>query len=163
MENKLKEYDPVEKLIELNKSIFDQLASNFYELKYPDQKVMFLNQLKDCILNPLKEKYKELENDYMNQHKADKVFIGETMYCVGNRKTNRYETAAIYKACQGNFEQLVAILPKNPAFNKTTVLKLQESSGTELWHEDVKDVMEIKPIPKRLLKEVNNGKQITNN
>jgi hypothetical protein len=140
------------------KNLTDKIFNEFHSLKTPDAKIMFINNLKDGILKPIKERIAELEKEYIDCHRGDRVIIGESLYFVAEKKTDRYNTEAVYKACQGNIEQLIAVLPKNPAFNKTPILKLQESSGAELWHEDVEEKLQVKSCPKKLLnlKEVNN-------
>lgn len=62
---------------------------------------------------------------------------------VGTKKTDRYETEAIYKALEFTPEQQ-SILPKNPKFRKTQILANKKTSPAH-WI-DEKDEIEIKEL-----------------
>ena len=156
----------MDKLIPLHKSVVETIADNYYHVKAPERKIMIINVLKDVVLQAVKDKIKELEDDYIENHKGQEVIIGENYYFIGHKKTNRYNTQEIYNECQkcpDPFKKLLPMLPANPTSKKTEVIKLMEETGKELWHEDVEEKLQVKSIPKKLKKELDNAKSITNN
>jgi len=137
-------------IIKQQKTIAEKIVEHYGDLKTPDEKIFFWNEIKSA-MDILKQAKQEFEKMYIEEHRDVSVALGENKYVVGEKKTNRYDTAEIYRSLKFNPRQQ-AILPKNPTFSKAEVLKLQDEIKKELYWVDIQDKIEIKSIPKRLLK-----------
>lgn len=93
----------------------------------------------------IEEAESEIENKIIEWGKREKVYkadIGGGMSLVFSQtKTTRFDTQEIYKALNVS-QELVDILPANPAFRKSAV-KLNDKIS-HLFYEEVSDEVEVK-------------------
>jgi len=131
-------------------SMADNIVKRYEELQTPQEKADLYLICKE-IQAVFKKVSAVIERRYCEEHKGERFEIGNNLFCVGNRKTNRFATADIYKVLDFT-EAQIGVLPANPTFRKTAVKALEEVAKKELHWEDVQDKIELKVIPKHLLK-----------
>lgn len=139
-------------------SLGDEIVDMFDELDGPMKHTMFRNNILDAI-SALKGALEEYDEKYIAAYKGKtSIEIGDNVYFVGVKKTERYDTPGIYDAInklnlQTRMDALINVLPKNPKFGKGAVYNLMDMTGaTDLHSTDESDKVEVKSIPKRLLK-----------
>ena len=93
----------------------------------------------------IKETEAEIENKIIEWGKREKVYkadIGGGMSLVFSQtKTTKFDTQEIYKALEVS-QELIDILPANPAFRKSAVK--QNDKISHLFYEEVKGEVEVK-------------------
>jgi len=77
------------------------------------------------------------------------IFDSKFLILVSSKKTNRFDTKTIYDVLEFTEEQ-IDVLPKNPSFRKTAILKNEKTAIA--WSEDIDDKVEVKNLDKAFLK-----------
>ena len=118
-------------------------------------------------LRELKKQYEEelilLMDDLKIKQFEFEVLPEPLVVFRGEKKTERFDseklTTWLRSEKKADREAVISCLPKNPAWKKTEVLKLQEKKETLLHWQEVEPKIEITKIPKNILERggKNNG------
>lgn len=87
--------------------------------------------------------------EYLDRENIKSIELDDVVICKTKKKTNRYDTQAIYKALNFTKEQ-IAVLPENPSWKKTAILDNEKTAAA--FYEDEKDIVELKQINKKFIK-----------
>jgi hypothetical protein len=87
--------------------------------------------------------------DYFDRENVNAVEQGEERIYRAKKKTNRYDSEAIFKALEFTTEQRL-VLPLNPAWKKTEVLANEKTAIA--FYEEEQDVIEVKQLNKKFIK-----------
>lgn len=136
----------------------EPIRSAVFDGKTIEEKLFNFEKLR-LFQSKIKEFQKDLELEIIDDLKTAGLsgkIMGETFYCVGEKKTNRFLSDKIIGHLQSDAPEIracaIRALPKNPDWKSTKIKELQELTKEELFYQDVQDVLELKAIPKYLLK-----------